>query len=104
RARTIAGRPGGNAGERPHRRARRSGHRRRQLWNSNRGRGEQSVPGTPRRSRRRHWTARSTRRRTVMGGTDVTTMYVVIGAGVLVLGAVIWTHVQQQAAIDRLDD
>ena len=38
-----------------------------------------------------------------MGGTDVT-IYLVIGAAVVVLGAVIWTHVQQQAAIDRLDD
>ena len=37
-----------------------------------------------------------------MGG-DVT-IYVVVGGAVLVLGAVIWTHVQQQAAIDRLDD
>jgi hypothetical protein len=38
-----------------------------------------------------------------MGGTDVT-LYFEIGAAVAVLGAVIWTHVQQQAAIDRLDD
>jgi hypothetical protein len=38
-----------------------------------------------------------------MGGTDVT-IYLVIGAAVAVLGAVVWTHVQQQAAIDRLDD
>lgn len=38
-----------------------------------------------------------------MGGTDVT-IYLVMGAAVVVLGAVIWTHVQQQAAIDRLDD
>lgn len=38
-----------------------------------------------------------------MGGTDVT-IYLVVGAAVMVLGAVIWTHVQQQAAIDRLDD
>jgi len=32
------------------------------------------------------------------------TIYVEVGAAVVVLGAVIWTHVQQQAAIDRLDD
>jgi len=38
-----------------------------------------------------------------MGGADVT-MYLGIGAAVVVLGAVIWTHVQQQSAIDRLDD
>ena len=38
-----------------------------------------------------------------MGGTDVT-LYFEIGAAVVVLGAVVWTHVQQQAAIDRLDD
>jgi hypothetical protein len=38
-----------------------------------------------------------------MGGTDVI-MYLVAGATVLVLGAMFWTHVQQQAAIDRLDD
>ena len=38
-----------------------------------------------------------------MGEMDVT-MYVAIGAAVAVLAAVVWTHVQQQAAIDRLDD
>lgn len=38
-----------------------------------------------------------------MGGADVT-IYLGIGAAVVVLGAVIWTHVQQQSAIDRLDD
>ena len=38
-----------------------------------------------------------------MGGADVT-IYLGMGAAVVVLGAVIWTHVQQQAAIDRLDD
>jgi hypothetical protein len=27
-----------------------------------------------------------------------------MGAAVVVLAAVVWTHVQQQAAIDRLDD
>ena len=32
------------------------------------------------------------------------TIYLEIGAAVVVLAAVIWTHVQQQAAIDRLDD
>ena len=39
----------------------------------------------------------------MIGGMDVT-IYVVIGAAVLVLSAVIWTHVQHQAAVDRLDD
>lgn len=40
------------------------------------------------------------------GGMDVT-MYVGVGAvcaAVLVLAAVVWTHIQHQAAIDRLDD
>jgi hypothetical protein len=38
-----------------------------------------------------------------MGGTDVM-MYVAIGASMAAVAAVIWTHLQQQAAIDRLDD
>jgi hypothetical protein len=32
------------------------------------------------------------------------TIYLEVGAAIVVLAAVIWTHVQQQAAIDRLDD
>jgi hypothetical protein len=38
-----------------------------------------------------------------MGGTDVM-IYLAIGASLAAVAAVIWTHQQQQAAIDRLDD